>query len=400
MFIRNIEGKLNDGQYQIQADVVLETGKIRETIFFSVPAAQKDWIHPEPNAFMVGTAMAAMWKGETRMEIEGGVDPELSARLAMAMRLMSHWHKSPLRPPRIQAPEAAHPMPDLTKSTTGIFLSGGVDSLAALYWNTRQYQPGDPRRVRVAFFVHGLDVGDPNKQDRPDIWELGIRKLTGLCQELGVELVTVKVNLRDLAKNWRFYAKWQFASLLAAIAHTASTRIHRCIIAPDNVLEGIQHPHGSHPWLNAYFGADFLQIITGDMEQFNRLEKIRILSQWPLALNSLRVCWNTSAIPEGHLNCGRCSKCVRTMLEFLACGKLAQSQAFPFNDITADMLRPIRVRSDVEVEFFDELVTPLEEMGRKDLASMIRRRLWMFHAEQALGLNYLRPVAKKMLGRN
>jgi hypothetical protein len=399
VLIRNIQAKHESGQYRVQADVALDTHPLRETIFLSVPSEQADWIRPEPNAFMVGTAMAAMWKGETRMEIEGGVDPQLSARLTMAMRLMSHWHKSPLRPPKIQAPVAANPMPDLTRSTTAIFLSGGVDSLAALYWNTRQYQAGDPRRVGVAFFIHGLDVGDPNKQDRPDVWKLGIRKLNGLCQELGVELVPVKVNLRNLAKNWRFYVKWQFASLLAAIAHTASSRIHRCIITPDNVLEATQHPHGSHPWLNAYFGADFLQIITGDMEQFSRLERIRILANWPLALNSLRVCWDTGAIPEGHLNCGRCSKCVRTMLEFLACGKLVQSQAFPFNDITAEMLRPIRVRSDVEVEFFDELVTPLEEMGRKDLASMIRRRLWMFQTEHALGLNYLRPIVKTILGR-
>jgi hypothetical protein len=399
MLIQNILGQLKDGQYQIQADVALETGAVRETIFFSVPAAQKDWIRPEPNAFMVGTAMAALWKGETRMEIEGGVDPQLSARLAMAMRLMSHWQKSPLRPPRIQAPEAAHPMPDITRSTTGIFLSGGVDSLAALYWNTRQYQPGDPRRVGVAFFIHGLDVGDPNKQDRPDVWELGIRKLTGLCQELGVELVTVKVNLRNLAKNWRFYAKWQFASLLAAIAHAASSRIHRCIITPDNVLEYIQHPHGSHPWLNSYFGADFLEITTGDMEQFSRLERVRILSSKPGVLDALRVCWDSAAIPDGYLNCGCCAKCVRTMLEFMVCGQLTQTTAFPRNDVTQQMLKTIHIRSDVELEYFIELVEPLEAMGRQDLAAIIKRKIWLFQTEHKLRLNYLRPIAKKMLGR-
>jgi hypothetical protein len=343
--------------------------------------------------------MAAMWNGETRMEIEGEVDPQLSSRLTMALRLMAHWQRSPLRPSRIQAPARAHPLPDLNQSTTALFLSGGVDSLASLYWNARQYQVDDPRRVRVAFFAHGLDVGDPNKRDRQDVWELGIRKLSVLCQELGVELVTIKVNLRHLAKDWRFYAKWQFASLLAAIAHSASSRIHRCIITPDNAMEYIQHPHGSHPWLNSYFGADFLEVTTGDMEQFSRLEKIRLLSRWPGALNFLRVCWDTGAIPEGHLNCGRCAKCVRTMLEFMACGQLAQTQAFPRNEVTPDMLKSTHIRSHAEVGYFTELVSPLEDMGRHDLAAMIRRKLWLFHTEHALGLNYLRPVAKKLLGR-
>lgn len=400
MFIRNIQEKREDGQYKIQAEVELEARNARDIIFFSVPAEQAHWIRPEPHAFMVGTAMAAMWNGETRMEIERGVDPQLSARLSMAMRLMSHWHKSPLRPVKILAPTTVHPMPDTSRSTTELFLSGGVDSLAALYWNTTQHSMGYPRRVGVAFFVHGLDVGDPNKQDRPDVWELGIQKLSTLCHELGVELVTIKVNLRNLAKSWGFYAKWQFASLLSAIAHAASSRIHRCIITSDNVLEYIEHPHGSHPWLNGYFGTDFLEITTGDMEQFSRLERIRLLTKWPGALDSLRVCWDTGAIPIGHLNCGRCAKCVRTMLEFPVCDQLTNTQAFPQNEVTPDMLKSIHIRSNVEVEYFVELISPLEQMGRADLAAIIKRKLWLFQTEHALNLNYLRPIAKKILGRS
>lgn len=400
MFIRNIQEKHENGQYRIQAEVEFEVTAAREMIFFSVAAEQAGWIRPEPNAFMVGTAMAAMWNKETRLEVEGGVDPQLSARLKMAMRLLSHWHESPLQPVSIQAPTAVHPMPATTLSTTALFLSGGVDSLAALYWNTRQYPMGDPRRVGVAFFVHGLDVGDPNKQDRPDIWALGVRKLSGLCQELGVELVPIRVNLRNLARSWYFYAEWQFASLLAAIAHAASSRIHRCIIAPDNALEYTEHPHGSHPWLNSYFGADFLDVITGDMEQFSRLEKIVLLSKWPGALDALRVCWDTGAIPENHLNCGCCAKCVRTMLEFLVCGQLAHSKAFPENEVTPDMLKPMHIRSNVEVEYFVELLSPLEKTGRQDLAAIIKRKLWLFQTERMLGLHHLRPIAKRLLGRN
>jgi hypothetical protein len=399
MFVRNLQEKHEDGQYRVQADVELETRNVRETVYFSVPSEQAHWIRPEPNAFMVGTAMAAMWNGETRMEIDGGVDPQLHSRLTIAMRLLKRWHQSQLQPVKIVAPAAAHHLPDTRLSTTALFLSGGVDSLSALYWNAKQYPMGDPRRVSVAFFVHGLDVGDPNKPNRLDVWNLGIQKLSVLCQELGVELVTVKVNLRNLAMSWRLYGGWQHASLLAAIAHAASTRIHRCIIAPDYSVEHIPHPHGSHPWLNSYFGADFLAIITGDMEQFSRVEKIRFLSAQPGVLNALRVCWDSPAIPEGHLNCGRCLKCVRTMLAFMACGQLAQTTAFPSNDVSPQLLKAIPIKTYAELELYYEVLTPLEEMGRHDLTTIIKRKIWLFKAEHKLRLNYLRPVVKKLLGR-
>ncbi|TXH76111.1 hypothetical protein [Thiobacillus sp.] len=399
MFIRDIQAKHEDGQYRVQAEVAYETRPRQETIFFSVPSEQADWIRPEPNAFMVGTAIAAMWNGENTLAIEGNVDPQLRTRLTIAMRLLTSWHKSPLRPVDIVAPAAPRALPDIPRSTTALFLSGGVDSLSALYWNASQYQKGDPRRVSVAFFVHGLDVGDPNKPNRLDVWSLGIQTLSALCQELEVELVTVKVNLRDLAPSWRLYGSWQHASLLASIAHAASSRIYRCIIAPDYPVEYIPHPHGSHPWLNSYFGADFLEIVTGDMEQFSRLQKVRFLSTQPGVLDALRVCWDAGAIPQGYLNCGRCLKCVRTMLAFMACGQLATTKAFPFKDVTADMMRATPIRTPIELAFYLELLAPLEAMGRKDLMTLIKRKMWLFQTEHALRLHYLRPVAKKFLGR-
>jgi hypothetical protein len=399
MFIRNIQEKHEDGQYQIQAEVEFDTAHALKTVFFSVPAEQAGWIRPDPNAFMMGTALAAMWNGESRLEMEDGVDPQLRSRLTLAMRLLKRWHQSPLQPVKIVAPEAAHPLPDISQTTTALFLSGGVDSLSALYWNASQYPIGDPRRVGVAFFVHGLDVGDPNKPNRLDVWNLGIKKLTLLCQELGVELVTVKVNLRNLAMSWRLYGGWQHASLLAAIAHAASSRIHRCIIAPDYSIEHIPHPHGSHPWLNSYFGADFLEITTGDMEQFSRVEKIRFLSTQPGTLDALRVCWDSAAIPEGHLNCGRCLKCVRTMLAFMACGQLARTTAFPSNDVSPQLMKTIPIKTHAELELYLEVLPTLETMGRHDLTAIIKRKIWLFQAEHKLRLNYLRPVFKTLLGR-
>lgn len=400
MIIRNIRDVRENGDYRLLADVVLESRPHSETLFISVPEEHAQWFHPTPHAFLTGGIMAALWHGESAITVEGRVDEVLVERLKLAMRFMRQGQRVATPLPEIHALTSAAPWRDSGQLATAIFLSGGVDSTAALYRNASRYPVGDPRRIKLAFFVHGLDVGDPNKMNRADVWDKGIWKLTELCSALEVTLVPVRTNLRNLEKNWRFYSKWQFGSVLAAIAHAAGHRIFRCIISPDNDLEHTQNPHGSHPWMNHFYGSDHLEIVTGDMEQFSRLDKIRILAAYPAHLGALRVCWDTGAIPAGHLNCGRCSKCIRTMLEFLACGQPAGFKAFPANEATPGMVRSVHIRSHVELEYFEELLEPLESIGRQDLAAIVRRKLWLFNTEHQLGLNHLRPIARRLLGRN
>lgn len=397
MIIRNIRAHQEGDTYRMLADVAYETRPVTETLVMSVPAAHAGWFHPSPHAFLAASSMAALWHGEPRIALDDTVDAQLGERLGLAMRYLRHGHRSAGPVPQIEAPRTPAGWRTPTQTATAILLSGGVDSTAALHRNAATHAPDDPRRIRVAFFAHGLDVGDPNKKDRPDVWALGIERLDALCRTLGIVLVPVSVNFRNLEKHWHFYAEWQFGSLLAAIAHAAGTRVFRCIIAPDNDLEHTQSPHGSHPWMNSYFGADCLEIVTGDMEQFSRLDKIRMLARHPVHLSALRVCWNADGIPAGYLNCGRCAKCVRTMVEFLACGQPEGLRAFPVNAVTADMLKVLRIPTRGELEYFAELPAPLEAAGRLDLARPIRRKVQAFKLSRRLGLDRLRQVAKKLL---
>jgi hypothetical protein len=115
---------------------------------------------------------------------------------------------------------------------------------------------------------------------------------------------------------------------------------------------------------------------------------------------ALRVCWDAAAIPSGYLNCGRCLKCVRTMLAFMACGQLARTTAFPFNDVTPQMMKATPIRTRAELELYFEVLPFLDAMGRQDLTTIIRRKIRLFEAERALRLHYLRPIFRKLLGRH
>jgi hypothetical protein len=394
MIINNFSERDDGTQFFVEADVHFEVEARTQKIFYAVPSAQAAWLQSNPDAFMLGTAIAASWAGETRLKIEAPVDQQLAARLILAMRLLAHWWGPQVQPIHIESEGFRPLVPDSTPKQTGIFLSGGVDSFAALLWNTDQYPLGHPMRVTVAFFVYGIDVGDPNKPDRHDVFAAGRERLASLCTELGVELVPLHVNLRSLGADWRLYAKWQFGSLLASMAHAASHRLTRMIIASDNVIEYIG-PYGSHPWLNSYYNSDTLTVSTGDTEQFTRLERVRILTRHPETLLALRVCWVMDEIPEGGLNCGHCTKCVRTLLELVACGANPQDTAFPVKDVTPKMLQGTRL--DFKDEYYTELPLPLRAAHRPDLAEAVEGKLRAWRLREMLGLNYMRPKVRNFL---
>ena len=59
-------------------------------------------------------------------------------------------------------------------------------------------------------------------------------------------------------------------------------------------------------------------VVIHDGASHTRTEKVDMISEWKEGIENLRVCW------EGDLkdsNCGKCEKCVRTKLNFLAIGR-------------------------------------------------------------------------------
>jgi hypothetical protein len=63
------------------------------------------------------------------------------------------------------------------------------------------------------------------------------------------------------------------------------------------------------------------------------------------------------------------------------------------------LLKAIPIKTHAELELYLEVLAPLEAMGRHDLTAIIKRKIWLFQAERKLGLNHLRPIAKRILGR-
>jgi hypothetical protein len=72
------------------------------------------------------------------------------------------------------------------------------------------------------------------------------------------------------------------------------------------------------------------------------------------------------------------------MLALLACKALDRSTAFPPRDITEQMVRELPISTENEFSFYVELIEPLRNAGRPDLARAIERALANYRSEYGL----------------
>jgi hypothetical protein len=105
---------------------------------------------------------------------------------------------------------------------------------------------------------------------------------------------------------------------------------------------------------------------------WSRIDKIKLVSEWPVALSNMRVCL---ANVKDRLNCGKCEKCVRTMTGLVAAGALEKSDAFVENDVTPDLFDAFKITIRHREPFYEELLPFLRERGRTDLVDVIEGKL-------------------------
>jgi hypothetical protein len=63
------------------------------------------------------------------------------------------------------------------------------------------------------------------------------------------------------------------------------------------------------------------------------------------------------------------------MLALLALGALERTQSFPVNDVSEELITSMGELNDTTYPFYPELIAPLAEKGRYDLARAIERKI-------------------------
>lgn len=369
MKIEKLEIADHQDKCRLVAEVSYESiNRPVQEIYFEVENANRDYLRDIYEPFLLACFPAALVHKEERIAVDGRVCSELLDNVKAAMLLQRKWWNDKCAIPNLEV--RGTKTHTTTSSETSSFMSGGVDSLSNFFRNISLYRKDDPRRIRHAVFVYGLDIGDPNKEAREDVFEQGVARLEPLLRDEGCALVPVYTNSRNVEADWHFYEERHFGALLGGIAHALSGRFGQSQIALDLRVDHCDE-WGSHPWLNKYLSSTAVGVVS-TMDSFSRVEKVQFIGRYPRALSALRVCHTMHKIGAGELNCGVCSKCTRTKIELLSSGLLEGAVTFRNKEIRMASVKQLRANHLHDLEFLEGPIEGLVNRGEHEIADYLR----------------------------
>ena len=339
-----------------------------QEIYFETIKEFGEGLWPNPHAFLMGCIMPAMHYGEQRLSIDGEISPEVRLGLMAATRWILHWFYGPdNHSPVIEARIRPNGLSPTRPERAGMFFSGGVDSFGTLRFNRLNFPFEHPWAVKDGLLVFGLETDEEEKFDHV------VRSMREVARETGLTLIPVYTNVRHLNDDWMFWERASHDAIFSAIAHALSRRLTTVSISSTYDIPHIR-PQGTHPLLDInYSSADVL--VRHDGILLSRLDKTELIADWDVALQNLRVCNNSDLYHSDMLNCGRCHKCVRTMLGLLALGVLQKSRAFPPDVLSAELIESVIDIHPTTVCFYAELTAPLKEKGHQDFAHVLEKKI-------------------------
>lgn len=321
---------------------------------------------------LLSIANVAVRRGERRIAIEGEVDPVVLRGLEYVQTQLQTWYGD--RRILIDAPSSA-PAATPHHARTAVFLSGGVDSIACLLRNRNDFPREHPWSIDDAVVVDW--VGPAAASDLRGTLSAQHTRVLSLLQpiadEFSLTLLPVVTNVRRVDRN-DFHYDWMFrdhGAHLSGVAHLLDGRVARALIASTYDLRTLA-PWGSHPLLDQWYGSSTVQIVH-DSPDWSRLEKLRLLARRSTMPALLHVCSFWFQRGEGEtLNCGRCEKCLRTLVGLEAVGVATETlTGFERTDLVAGVAMLDHFQDEYERACWKELAEPLRDQGRRVLAAAV-----------------------------
>lgn len=356
-------------------------------VWWLVPHEHASAISPANDFALLGHFFHLMRHGGA-VRIEGPVSPSLLANLEELNACWARWCPGDFRGLRLVAPDAQELSPP--GAETACTFSGGLDACYTLW---RHVGPGAllpadvpalwrKRAITGALLFHGLDI--PLKD------AAGFARARARAQRLvdgvKVELLTAATNYRSLLPC---YWEYQYATVLAAGLHVFSGRFATGLIASSRDYAHLLMPHGSTPLGNPLMSSRRLRVVL-DGSESTRIEKCRGLLTWPLALKHLRVCWEGA---ERDGNCGRCEKCIRTILNFRVAGG-RNLPCFP-DEISDKQIRALRMKPN-RIPVMRNIISEAEQAGFADSSWLRALKLAVRDSNPIRGLPFWKRLRARL----
>ncbi len=329
------------GELEISASIGLDKYQ-QERVYYAIPINIAPVLTLLADPFLIPLVLPAMRLG-ARIEVKGEVSEGLLENLEEFQVIWHFWRPDkydcvPLNVHGISQRAARQP------EKAVLLFSGGVDGCASLYRHSKKLIGRRSRNIGAGLFVHGSDI--PVSDTRA--YSLAAERNRRMVDDLGINLLQMRTNWRQVSygKGVR-WLDW-FGSVLAGCASIFKHEFGTGMLASGDSYYNVR-PHGSNPLTDRLFSSSEFSF-SCDGAELRRLDKIALVSNWRAALDDLRVCWEG----EDHSkNCGRCEKCVRTILGFWAMG-LSVPRAFT-RDVGLDDISAVRIRNHTQLREFQAI---------------------------------------------
>jgi hypothetical protein len=324
------------------------------------------------NQFLLAVLMDAM-REKRDIRIHGRISKTLVRNLHEFQRYWSMMRPGEYSPVEINA--EGYFNEERGEPRAVLAFSGGLDSVFTA-WNNPAVGRDDSRYdIVMAAMIHGFDIPISAAEA---FRRLSVRWTANL-EKIGIPLRTIRTNFRDVVDT-----PWEdvFGTALAAALTPFKAIAGYALIGSSAPYDALIHPYGSSPITDHLLSSGDFGIIH-DGASSKRLEKVKVISRWPDAMNHLQVCWEGAIRDQ---NCGICEKCIRTKTHFAI-------QGLP---IPASLGDAKRIHHEIRTVRINTIGALSGWTQTRDFAAVNRLASWHFSIKVMMLKNRIRIIFKRM----
>jgi len=343
--------QIRDDVLELAASLKHPDGRC-ERLWWRVPTAWSDAVTAWADPFVVGLLFPIMRAGRD-VQVEGRVSPSLLTNLETFMGIWQQGAPDQYRAVHIRAQEEVEAPPPATTGQTVVPFSCGVDSCFTVFRHFRGLPGTSNRTITAGAVINGFDIW-LDQDNAGDMYEGLLAGARAMLDSVGAACIPMSTNFHDLATTW----KHSFGTHLVSGMHLLAGRFDATMVADDAPHSAMGRAGGDRPIGDPLLGGEHFDVSSDGAETL-RYDKAELLSQWPEAMQHLRVCFEN---PGRHTNCCRCQKCVRSILSFRV-GGCPLPPAFD-HDVSDEQIRRIRfLHLECMAVWWEDLAAVARERG-------------------------------------
>jgi hypothetical protein len=296
----------------------------------------------------------AMHRG-VNLHVEGRVSRDLLDRLDTFQDVWTLWRPDLYRKIAVTATQEVDvPRRDPARIDSAVCaFSGGVDGTATAWRHHSGAAGRNSRKLKAGVLIAGFDI----PLAATDAWDVVSKNAAAAMADIGVPLCRVRTNWRAaVCVDWEM----EYTVGVTSCLRHWEDDVGALLMGSAEEYTRLITPWGSHPLPMMYLAGQDTTIVY-DGGEMSRTAKVGLISQWPVAYDALRVCWQGEVT---GLNCGVCEKCIRTKLNAIAAG-VREPRALAGRPTLAD-LRAIRRLNGAQEALMQEIVAVAADNGVDD----------------------------------